>query len=499
MIDGLEILLPQEHKEPPRSQARRDAGEDREKSGFDRILRSSQAKHRVSKAPVRDEPETCEKNEEQPPRVFPEEKAEDASLVLLDGGLCLAPDFAVPAPVREEDQPLDTLNTKSQAPAPKPQGPEIFDPALDPDFLAEPAAEDPEFPKDPGLSAGAAGFRADLRPLTEPDSEIPNPAGDFPEPETASAKPSDQVLYDPASVVFLGGPVAEVPPEAPDPAPLAEARPAEEALAAPQKPFLFKTAEAEDQAEEPKDPLSPGRERLSGGIKGPNGLLPEAPVRIPAPTGKLFSPAMAPELSSGAEKTEKKGSVGPYSPELNGRLSSMMKDVLADLSSLGPGAERNYGPLIFASPGLPQPEVLLQRGPEGLSHGVLNVIRFLQSNGEVRAQIVVEPPSLGRIEVAVHAMPAGNLEASFQVENAALRDMIRSQLPLLQDLLAQAGINVSEMSVDVRSGDGENRRWQGGRSAKSRRIADLDLVDELEQAVPMARLDLEQGLLLWIA
>lgn len=158
----------------------------------------------------------------------------------------------------------------------------------------------------------------------------------------------------------------------------------------------------------------------------------------------------------------------------------------------------DYRPFISSTPGLPSPEFLPQRGAGSLSHGLVNVVNFLQSNGELRAQVIIDPPSLGRVEVQIHAVPGGALEASFSVDSVAVRDMIKAQVPLLQDLLAQQGISISQMSVDVRTGDGQRQRWEGSKGTKRGRFA-AEGIDSLEDAVPLARIDLEQGILMWIA
>lgn len=162
----------------------------------------------------------------------------------------------------------------------------------------------------------------------------------------------------------------------------------------------------------------------------------------------------------------------------------------------------NLNSLIDATNGLKETgdttlEVLPQRGIPSLPQGISNVVRFLQSNGETKAQVVVDPPALGRVEVELHVVPSG-MEASLRVDNVAVRDMIRTQMPLLQDLLAEQGISLSGMSVDVRSGDDQRQQWNG-RSAGKRSLDDEEVVDGVEQGTPLARIDLEQGLLVWMA
>ncbi len=178
---------------------------------------------------------------------------------------------------------------------------------------------------------------------------------------------------------------------------------------------------------------------------------------------------------------------------LKGKFSNIINEFVGNTTT-------DFRPLLSSTPGLPAPEFLPQRGAGSLSHGLVNVVNFLQSNGELKAQVIVDPPSLGRIEVQIHAVPGGSLEASFTVESVAIKDMIKAQVPLLQDLLAQQGISLSQMSVDVRTGDGQRQRWEGNKGLKRGRFSSEGLdIDALGEVAPLARIDLEQGILMWIA
>ncbi|MCF4113990.1 MULTISPECIES: flagellar hook-length control protein FliK [Dethiosulfovibrio] len=140
------------------------------------------------------------------------------------------------------------------------------------------------------------------------------------------------------------------------------------------------------------------------------------------------------------------------------------------------------------------------RGPEILPQGLAQVVRQVASDGTQRASIVVDPPALGRIEVEVHVTPSG-MEASFKVDSVQVREMIKPQIPLLQDMLAQQGISASSVNVDVRQGDDRRSPWRDSiQSVKGRRgrTEDDDEVSE-DSIVTVARIDLERGMLQWYA
>lgn len=124
---------------------------------------------------------------------------------------------------------------------------------------------------------------------------------------------------------------------------------------------------------------------------------------------------------------------------------------------------------------------------EGLSGAASATIRL----GRNRADVVVEPPALGRVEI--HFRQGGQgIEATLRVDNEGLRQLVQGQIDQLRTALQQAGIALQGLSVDVRSG-GEGPRWAWA-ERKDPRKGLLDDEETLEFAI-----DLEQGLLNWMA
>ncbi len=550
MLIGSDKLFLQGETEAPRLNDKK-SGKNGQEGGFDRILLASQVKKGASgavsaKGQVEEAPEEGEKKD---PAVSPE-----ALLLCVEDGLSLSSRLTMPTFAREglfadPAKALSSLEVPGQggeASMPGAEGQPIPIPVNSERPPESPGAAEPMFDFGSlGASVIPAGkFGGGDFPQTEPESpegvEIPNkgvsPLGGVPDGVSMIADLADFVDGEENLQMDLD----YVPSMGADAGRQADSEilTPEEAEFVSQKAY-FAMAVAPGSKDRQTERESALMRRLTGVADGAVDLadlavgepeeidqFPQAagevtidkiPVRDKTMTGRLFSPGMAPELSVGTgaggdgkassaedvvrvdpELEVRDFSFGTKNLGLDQRLSSIVKDVLDDFSSVGSLGGSDYRSLLSTSPGLPASEILPQRGSEGLSHGILNVIRFLQSNGEARAQIVVEPPSLGRIEVAVHAVPGGNLEASFQVENVAVRDMIKSQLPLLQDLLAQVGISVSEMSVDVRSGDGQSQQWEGGKNGKRRQYVSGE-IEEIGDAIPTARVDLEQGLLLWIA
>ena len=136
---------------------------------------------------------------------------------------------------------------------------------------------------------------------------------------------------------------------------------------------------------------------------------------------------------------------------------------------------------------------------EKFGEGLLTVVEFVTRGESSEVRIIVEPPALGRVDVSLKASASG-VEVLFRVDNETLLQMVQNQLDSLKTSLQAQGIHVSGLTVDIRNGEYENHR--GERSSKSkgkgRGTRGGDDGDAAE-VTRIARLDLERGLLHWVA
>jgi flagellar hook-length control protein FliK len=135
---------------------------------------------------------------------------------------------------------------------------------------------------------------------------------------------------------------------------------------------------------------------------------------------------------------------------------------------------------------------------EMLSNGVTNVVRFVRADGLQRANIVIEPPSLGRVTVELTSSTSG-VEASIRVSNEQVRQLVQDQISQLRMNLEQQGVQVTQFAVDVQQdngGQGQNSE-QDGQRRHGRRVGAIEEAEETP--VEEFRVDLEQGLLHWVA
>ena len=129
-----------------------------------------------------------------------------------------------------------------------------------------------------------------------------------------------------------------------------------------------------------------------------------------------------------------------------------------------------------------------------LRNGLTNVVRFIRADGVQRASVIVDPPALGRISVELTEGTSG-VEASIKVASEQIRQLVQDQLSELRMNLSQQGVQVAEFTVDVQQDNGGNQQnpqqQERGYYAYAGDTAD----DDIEEF----RVDLEEGLLYWVA
>ena len=133
---------------------------------------------------------------------------------------------------------------------------------------------------------------------------------------------------------------------------------------------------------------------------------------------------------------------------------------------------------------------------ETLRNGLVNVVRFIRADGVQKASVVIDPPALGRISVELTSSSSG-VEASIKVASEQIRQLVQDQLTQLRMNLSEQGVQVAEFTVDVQQdnqqgGGSQNQNQQGGRENF---IPEAEVDNDTEEF----RIDLEEGLLYWVA
>jgi len=148
------------------------------------------------------------------------------------------------------------------------------------------------------------------------------------------------------------------------------------------------------------------------------------------------------------------------------------------------------------------PKMDLSRGfqlsqGDTLNDGLSNVVRFIRADGLQKANLIVDPPALGRISVELISGTAG-LEASIKVSSEQIRQLIQDHIAQLRLTLEQQGVQLTHFSVDVQQDNTKGRQDYG--EGAHRRHGSLRAGEEDEEELtPSFQVDLNQGLLYWIA
>lgn len=138
-------------------------------------------------------------------------------------------------------------------------------------------------------------------------------------------------------------------------------------------------------------------------------------------------------------------------------------------------------PVLPAAPGLdvaraaiaaaPRPELPVPSplGTRAWAEDVGQQVSWLAGQGQSKAELILTPPHLGRVEVSL-SMNGDSTSAVFVSPSAAVRDALEQALPRLREAMAEAGIQLGQAHVSAesgtrRDGDAPARREGGDRFA----------------------------------
>lgn len=117
-------------------------------------------------------------------------------------------------------------------------------------------------------------------------------------------------------------------------------------------------------------------------------------------------------------------------------------------------------------------------GSQQWETAVGNSLVVMTGSRQDRAELILTPPQLGRIEVSI-SMKGDEANAIFVSANPAVRDAIESSLPRLREVLAEAGITLGQTQVGAESQGQWASERQNGDNAARRGVADTAGDDQL--------------------
>jgi flagellar hook-length control protein FliK len=122
--------------------------------------------------------------------------------------------------------------------------------------------------------------------------------------------------------------------------------------------------------------------------------------------------------------------------------------------------------------------------PQSVAEQIVQNVRYISVEQMAEIRIQLKPDHLGELSLRI-ATHNGVVTAQFLAENQRVKELIEAGFSDLKDALEQAGINISDIEVNVSTGENQGDFDEEG-SISDKRIRDLmdaALAEEAEQVV----------------
>jgi len=103
----------------------------------------------------------------------------------------------------------------------------------------------------------------------------------------------------------------------------------------------------------------------------------------------------------------------------------------------------------------PQLPVQTPAGQQAWAEDVSNQVRWMLGRAESKAELVLTPPSLGKLEVSI-SLNGDHTTAQFIASSQAARDALERAMPHLREILQQAGIMLGDANVSTSGQQGRD-------------------------------------------
>lgn len=271
---------------------------------------------------------------------------------------------------------------------------------------------------------------------TQAKQADPGTPGEMPIPELAALLPFIEALgLNPANVDV---PATDAPATIPETPALLVAGDAENTLLAAPAISAANPASAGEARELPFKLTAQGlqapatnapneAQTLSGSILAVRG----APADD-ASAGREFSAQLVAAIGSSKEQAH-----------LAGNTSAAVQQLIASHSPAAGNAAVHADPVIARPVGSP-----------GWTEEIGNHVVWLANRSESRAELVLTPPQMGRVEISL-TVKGDQAVASFASGNPVVREALEAALPRLREVLAEAGIQLGQANVNAENA----RQW----------------------------------------
>lgn len=231
----------------------------------------------------------------------------------------------------------------------------------------------------------------------------------------------------------------------------------------------------------------------------PAGNLPAAggedlPLALPAAAQAGTAAATATAISLNAQGAgAAKLAVIEFSAQLAKAVESGSESahLTNGASIILPAAAQTVVPQQSSTPSLPVPQAV---GAPGWDREVGNQVAWLAHQAGGKAELVLTPPQMGRIEVSL-TVSGDQANAIFVSANPAVREALESALPRLREVLAEAGIQLGQAQVGAEGKYASAQQEKSGDNpAADRAPAPAAALQAAGHALPAAGLKIGRGL-----
>ena len=96
----------------------------------------------------------------------------------------------------------------------------------------------------------------------------------------------------------------------------------------------------------------------------------------------------------------------------------------------------------------------------GWADAVGNRVLWLVGRDESRAELILTPPSLGKLEISL-TVSGDSTTAQFVAATPAAREALEQAMPRLREMFEQAGVTLAESNVNTAPQDQSGKRGSG--------------------------------------
>lgn len=193
----------------------------------------------------------------------------------------------------------------------------------------------------------------------------------------------------------------------------------------------------------------------------PKNILAALPAADPAEESHSPTSKLAAQAATSAESIQAV-SINPASNQVQETFSTIMERITNNPAAGLAHSQAAYAPALPPAPGL---SVETPLGQTAWRDEVGQKLTWMVSNNRQQADLVLNPPQLGRIEVTL-SLDGNQASASFTSPHAAVREALENSMTRLREVLADAGVALGQTHVGS-----ESRRDSNPMNSKNEGLA----------------------------